>query len=176
MKKYLWFVPLLFFPVMLTIAADAPPVRASRSGVMVTREVKQFGDLEHDLIAAINAKDAEAMKQLMAEDFALHSGNNPGDPTNRTEMISQAIAGRAYPSRLEHISALEYGNVAVVSFRWNLDGGDGDTSAQNVFVVDTWKRIDEHWKLAVRYASAVGKSDLQVPGFVPHAVAPNKKI
>jgi ketosteroid isomerase-like protein len=144
--------------------------------VMVTREVKQFSDLEHDLIAAMNAKDAEGMKQLLTDDFALHFGNNPGDSTNRTEMIAQATAGRTLPLHLEYMSALDYGGVAIVSFSWNLDGVDGEASSGKVFVVDTWKKIDEHWKLAARYASAVAKSDLAVPGYVPHAVAPNKKI
>jgi ketosteroid isomerase-like protein len=178
MNKQILSALLLVLPLLTTascIAGEAPSQHGSRS-IMVTREVKQFGDLERDLIAAINAKDADAMKQLLADDFTLHSGNTPGDPTNRTEMIAQAIAGRAYDSRLEHVSALEYGNVVVVSFSWNLDGVESQTSAQKVFVVDTWKRVDEHWKLAVRYASAVIKSDMPVPGFVPHALAPNKKI
>jgi ketosteroid isomerase-like protein len=166
---------LSLLPAASCIADETPSQHGSRA-VMVTREVKQFGDLEHDLIAAINGKDADAMKQLLADDFTLHSGNNPGDSTSRSEMIAQATAGRAYASRLEHMSALEYGNVAVVSFHWNTDGADSETSTSKVFVVDTWKRVDDHWKLAVRYASAVTKSDTPVPGFVPHALAPNKKL
>ncbi|HXA47695.1 MAG TPA: nuclear transport factor 2 family protein, partial [Burkholderiaceae bacterium] len=122
MNTYLLCLSLVLLPTVPCMAADAQPPHASRPGVMVTREVKQFGDLERDLIAAINAKDADGIGQLLADDFALHVGNNPADPTNRAEMIAQAMAGNALPTHFEHISAHDFGNVAVVSFSWNLDG------------------------------------------------------
>ena len=174
MRKAL-FLPLVLLPCLPAVAGDAPQ-RALHSGEMVTRQVKQFGDLEHQLIAAINAKDANAVGQLLADDYSLRVNTHPEDPANRAESVAQVMAGNALSSHLEHISALDYGNVAVVSFSWILNTANSDASAQQIFVVDTWKRVDDHWKIAARYASPVGNTNLLVPGDVRHAVAPNKKI
>jgi hypothetical protein len=34
-------------------------------------------------------------------------------------------------------------------------------------VVDTWKRVGTDWRVAVRYAAAVGEGGASVPGTVP---------
>jgi hypothetical protein len=171
----LMLLPILMLP-FLGNAQDTPSRGASHHGVMVTRQVKQFGDLENQLIAATNAKDTETMGQLMADNYVLRVGTNPGDPTNRAEAMQQAISGVTISSRIEQLAVLDEEHLAVVSFVWNLDLPENDPRAGKLFVVDTWKEIGGKWKIVARYASAVGGANTLVPGYVPHALAPNKKI
>jgi ketosteroid isomerase-like protein len=69
----------------------------------------------------------------------------------------------------------EYGDLMVVSFLWKIDAPQKAGVAQNVFVVDTWKRNGDNWQVQVRYASPVGAA-AGVPGAVAPAQAPQKKI
>jgi len=171
----LMLLPILALP-FVGKAQDAPSHGASHHGVMVTRQVKLFGDLENQLIAATNAKDTEAMGQLLADNYVLRIGANPGDPTNRAEAMQQAMSGAAVPSRVEQLAVLDEERLAVVSFVWNLDLPANDPRAGKIFVVDTWKEVGGKWKIVARYASVVGGVNALVPGYMPHAIAPNKKI
>lgn len=174
-NKLVLMLPLLLLP-LLSMATDAMPGKTPPMTHMVTRQVKFFGDLENKLIEATNAKDEKAMSHLLADDFILRTGANPADATNRPETIQEALKGTPLPARLEQLSVLDHGSIAVVSFIWDLDAPGNEAYAKRVFVVDTWRQVDGDWKLSARFASEVGKSELHVPGHVPHAQAPNKKI
>lgn len=173
------FASLLLLPLSGAAQSSAPvppPGGAMHRGQTVTVQVKQFGDLENKLIAAIAAKDAEAVSQLLADNYVLRVGANLGDPTNRAEAIQQAMAGASFASRVENLAVLDEDHMAVVSFIWNLDVPSGDLHAKKIFVVDTWKQLGGSWKIVARYASAVDRVDALIPGYAPHALVPNKKI
>jgi hypothetical protein len=143
---------------------------------MVTRQVKQFSDLEQQLITAANAKDVEAIGQLLENDFSLRVSNHLDDPTNRAEAITQFTTGNSLPSHVAHLAALDYGDITVVSFHWLSNSTGNDATTPGFFVVDTWKKAGDKWKIIARYASPIGGNELSVPGDVHHESAPNKKI
>jgi hypothetical protein len=62
----------------------------------------------------------------------------------------------------------EYPDLMVVSFMWKIAAPQGAGLAQNVFVVDTWKRAGDSWQVVVRYAAP---ADAQA--VIPGAVAPS---
>jgi len=128
---------------LLCFALVAPaPVFAQAPGriMTVTRSVKVFSELEAKLDGAIAAHDKTDLANLLAANFEMRSGVNPGQPTPRAEWLAAPQA----KSQISQMAVHDYGDLAVVSF---LD------TAQHAFVVDIWKKSGEGYALSVRYAS-----------------------
>lgn len=146
------------------------------AGPSPTRNVVIFTQLENSWIEAVQKHDTHALDQLLASDYELRSGNAPGVPTPRAESLKQSLDSPAFQSSIGQMAVHEYGDLMVVSFMWKIAAPQGAGLAQNVFVVDTWKRAGDSWQVLVRYASPVD-SAAAVPGAVPpSAQSLRKKI
>ena len=142
------------------LAADAP---AKRNVPILTRTVQMFGTLENQWLDAVQARDQDTLKTLVADNYELRIAAEPGRPTPREESLKRMLADPAYESHIEQMAAHEYGNIVVVSFMWKLAVPKGSALAEQVFVVDTWKQNEAGWQVATRYAAPVGPSK-SVPG------------
>jgi hypothetical protein len=141
-----------------------------------TRNVVIFTELENNWNEAVQKHDTQALDKLLAPNYELRSGNAPGVPTPRADSLKQSLESPAFQSGIGQMAVHEYGDLMVVSFMWKITAPQGAGLAQNVFVVDTWKRVGDSWQVLVRYASPVDAA-AAVPGAVPpSAQSLRKKI
>ena len=156
------FVCAVFLASPLSLAADdaAGPTRIPT----VTRWVKLFVDKESALASAMGAGDEAALDKILADDFELRTGANPGTPTPRADFIRQARIGGGPSFSIEQMAVHDLGEHAVVSFLQLSSSGGTRQPSGDIFVVDVWKRAGDEWRLAVRYASRGGDPRLMVPG------------
>ena len=157
---------------LLAVAAVVLPVQAAWPQTArvptVTRLVKIFLDLEAQLARAAHGGDAAALRSLLADDFEMRVAQRPGVPTPRAEWLA-ALARRPAPAaEIEQIAAHDHGAVVDVSFL--LRPADGAP----LFIVDTWARAGDGWRLQVRYAAPVAREARLVPGESDEAVIPKK--
>ncbi len=106
----------------------------------VTRTVQLFGDLERKLASA----DPSGKAPFLAEDFEERLCAEPGTPIPRQEWLQKvASSGANFSQESVHV----LGEVSVYSAL--------ETTPQSrEMIVDTWKKADGGWKLAVRYRCA----------------------
>jgi ketosteroid isomerase-like protein len=169
---------LLFFSVLLAAGAALaqPPAPApTRVIPTVTRTIQIFGTLENEWIDAVQRRDRDALKKIVADDFELRSAAAPGTPIPREDSLGHALQLAPFQSSIEQMAAHEYGDIVVVSFLWKLAVPKKGTSPQKVFVIDTWKRHDGDWQVVTRYAAPVADAAMVVPGAVLSAPAIEKK-
>lgn len=176
----------LLFPLMLAAclpaSADEPANRNSHRTIpTVTLLVKTFSTLENDLLDAIQAKDKTAINTLVHDSFELRSASEPGRPTPREQFIAQSLKEAPFTSSISQMATHELGDVILVSYQWNTSAGKNTPLAQQMFVVDTWKKVDTQWQLFVRYAAPVavpakGVTGKRVPGVDSSETDANKKI
>ena len=102
-----------------------------------TRTVLQFGALEKKLAAA---DDASARASLLTDDFEERLCAEPGTPVPHDQWLNSSATHFSLSQEAVH----DYGDVALYSAL----GTIGD---KKIAVVDTWKKQDSDWKLAVRY-------------------------
>lgn len=132
-----------------------------------TRNVVTFTALEKNWIEAVQKHDTQALDTILAPKYELRSANTPGVPTPRADSLKQSLELPSFESSIGQMAVHEYGDMMVVSFMWKIAAPQGSGLAQNVFVVDTWKRVGDSWQVLVRYASPVGTDAAAVPGAVP---------
>jgi ketosteroid isomerase-like protein len=141
----------------------------------MTRNVMIFTELEKQWLDAVQKHDTATLDKLVADGYEERTSAAPGVPTPRTESLQQAQSLPAFSSTIGQMAVHDYGDLMVVSFLWKIDAPQKAGVAQNVFVVDTWKRNGDNWQVQVRYASPVAAA-AGVPGAVAPAPAPQKKI
>jgi hypothetical protein len=162
MKNTLVFIFILFSSVAQSFADEAP--RQPQRVPTLTRLVTLFGGLENQWLDAVQDKDADTVKSLLADDYEIRIGSSAGEPTPRNEAMELAMQAPAFTSSLSQIAAHDYGNIVVVSFVWRLDVAGSNTLAQNIFVVDTWRQIEGKWRVQARYAAPIDDPGKTVPG------------
>jgi ketosteroid isomerase-like protein len=150
----------------LLILAGLLFVANAVAGPTPTRNVVIFTELEKTWMEAVQKHDTQALDKILAPDYELRSGNAPGVPTPRDDSLKQSLQAPAFQSSIGQMAVHEYGDLMVVSFMWKIAAPKGAGLAQNVFVVDTWKRAGDSWQVLVRYASPVDTA-ATVPGAVP---------
>lgn len=158
--------------------APALPAQAAPPRVIptVTRAVQLFSTLETELLDAVRGRDSEALKKIVAEEFELRSASLPGRPTARAQWQQQAFSGAPFDSHVEQMAVHDYGQLALVSFQWKLEGPRKGALPRQIFVVDTWKQSDDGWMLVTRYAATVDGATKAVPGSDLATPAIDKKI
>ena len=129
--------------LLLILLASAASAFAQAPGriMTVTRTVKLFSALENQLDDALRAHDDAALAKLLAANFELRNGAEPGKPTPRAEWLAGSLPPQP---QISQMAVHEYGTICVVSF---LD------TAQHAFIVDVWSKTADSYALSVRYAS-----------------------
>jgi ketosteroid isomerase-like protein len=172
MKRFLMFLGLCAILGSSLAAGQAAP--RGHGAPLPTRNVLIFSKLENAISDALKRHDADALGRILAEDFEIRSSSVPGVPTARAEALQAWAQTPAFGSAIGQMAVHEYGDLALVSFMWKLD--QEGQAPQSFFVVDTWKRAGDDWKLAVRYAAPAAEGAAVVPGAVaPSAQALRKK-
>lgn len=167
--RYLLILAGLLAAATATAAGQAPGRVPTK-----TRNVLLFTELENQWLAAVQKHDSAALDKLVADKYELRTSAAPGEPTPRADSLKQAQSLPAFNSAIGQMAVHEYGDLMVVSFQWKIDAPPGSGVAQNVFVVDTWKRSGDNWQVQVRYAAPVGTPEV-VPGSAAPPAAPQKK-
>ena len=142
----------------------AAPAQTARVPI-VTRLVTALLEHESRLAQAASAGDAAALQALLADDFEMRVASHPGAPTPRAEWLAAIARQPAPPAEIEQMAVHDHGVVAVASFVLRPVGGD--RHATPLFVVDTWARDGEAWRLKVRYAAPIAASGGRRAGLVP---------
>jgi ketosteroid isomerase-like protein len=173
--------PILIIAGLLALAcspgAGAQAVPSRHGGPTPTRNVLTFTGLENQLLDAVQKKDSAALEKIVADRFELRTASAPGIPTAREESLKQWQQLAPFQSAIGQMAVHEYGDLMVVSFLWKVDAPKDQALPQEMFVVDTWKRVDANWQLAVRYVAPVDGTGLTVPGAVtPSAQSLRKKM
>lgn len=139
---------------------------------VVTRLVQVFMELESRLDSAARKGNQAELNELLSEDFEQISGATLGNPAPRAEWLSQYAkdASLIPPFVMEHATAIEKGNQAILSYGWPTAKGPG------FFVVDVWERNGEAWKLSGRYINPAGPATPRAPGNSTAKPAIRKKI
>lgn len=139
-----------------------------------TRNVTTFTELENAWIDAVQKHDTQAIDRIVAPDFELRAAAAPAVPTARADSIKQSFALPPFESHVSQMAVHEYPDLMVVSFLWSIAPPKGTNLVQNVFVVDTWKRVEGNWQVVVRYAAPAANA-AAIPGFVQPSVQSLKK-
>jgi hypothetical protein len=147
----------------LGLAATASRAQPTRSRVVtVTRLVKIFLDQESRLLDALEKRDRAALEGLLGDDFEMRVGASPGTPIPRAEWLNAALAADAPDVSaylVEQMAVHEIDELAIASFLLQAADPGRKGAPPSVFVVDTWDRDGDSWRLRVRYAMPVtGKS------------------
>lgn len=142
----------------------------------VTRLVKVFQQLETQFAQATHAGDAAALESLLADDFELRVARRPGEPVARAQWLAAIKQQPAPDARLEQMAAHDHGTVVDVSFLLRPVAAGSRTSGAEapLFIVDTWARDGDAWRLKVRYAGVVGTGAQRVPGEGATGAVPKK--
>lgn len=139
--------------LLLTVAllVQAPLALAQATGRVqtMTRQVMQFMELESRSIDAQGSRDAKTLQSLLADDFELRVAQRPGNPLPRADWLKAQADLQAAPASIEQMAVHDLGSVANVSYLMRPEGG------VPLFMVDTWVRDGDGWRLKVRYASPV---------------------
>ncbi len=153
----------------LAVALPLPAAWAQTGRVpIVTRLVKSLLELETRLAQAASAGDAATLQTLLADDFEMRVARRPGVPTPRAEWLATLARQPAPPAEIEQIAAHDHGAVVDASFVLR------SAKAVPLFIVDTWTRDGDAWRLKVRYAAPVARNAPRVPGESDEAVIPKK--
>lgn len=136
----------------------------------VSRLVMLFTQQESRLAERLSARDAAGAGDLLADDFELRAGPEPGRAIPRADWLRQSMqsAGGVVPPT--QMAVHDLGNAAVVSFLQRFKG-----TKTEVFVVDVWRRAGDEWKLAIRYVAPGGYASFALPGVPPQAAAIPKR-
>jgi hypothetical protein len=89
-------------------------------------------------------------------------------PTPRAEWLAALARQPAAPAEIEQVAAHDHGTVADVSFVMR------SAKELPLFIVDTWIKDGDSWRLKVRYAAPVARNAPRVPGESDDAMIPKK--
>lgn len=160
----------------LMILAGLLLAASATAGPTPTRNVVTFSELENNWNEAVQKHDTQALDQIVAPNYELRSAATPGVPTPRADSLKQAFELPPFQSSISQMAVHEFPDLMLVSFMWKIAAPKGSGLAQNVFVVDTWKRVGDSWQVVVRYA-APADSKAAVPGATaPSPESLRKKI
>ena len=129
-------------------AAQYPPVDPAQG---------QFQSLETNLSGAVQAKNLQALDQLLAKDFAFSAFLTGRAPLvlNRSEWLKTSEHYTLTGFEIRELAARVFGTVAVVRLqprRTAIAGTSLDRSGEFA-VVDVWTKEGDAWKLSARHLS-----------------------
>lgn len=126
-----------------------PPLAAPQASAgMPTVEAARFTQLEARLSRALAARDAAALRTLLAGDFELRDAANSSELLLRDDWLSALSAAPAPPACTpREVMPRSFGDIVVVSLV--CAAGDGHRD----FLIDLWRQHGSRWQLAARYRS-----------------------
>ena len=126
----------------------------------VTRLVKLFLDLEAELLLAQRDGDRQALENRLTDDFELRVAARPGQPIPRADWVRNSLQRKPAAMEIEQMAVHDEGPVAVASFLLR----PHSRREPPLFIVDTWVRDGDDWRLKVRYAAPVPPRSPRVMG------------
>jgi ketosteroid isomerase-like protein len=116
-------------------------------------DIEQIQDLEEEIFAAIQAKDAEAIGSVLAPDFLYRSPR--AEDRTREEFLEgiRAIPGTIEEIGLQDVHTLVFGETAVVTGVQvaSVRLADGNLVASHVAFTDVFHRYQGEWRLSLAY-------------------------
>lgn len=132
----------------------------------VTRLVKDFSELEFEIIAALKQKNQAKLTQLVDKNFEMQVALESADSVPLSEWLKTSMAeAHLYTYDITGMAVRDLGEAAIVSFDWIPATSAQQGSSPKFTIIDVWKKEGVDWKLAIRFASVLEKSEVRFPGF-----------
>jgi ketosteroid isomerase-like protein len=147
--------------VMGSVLGAQEPVKPPLSPriTTATRQVSTFSALEKQLLAAVQKKDAAAVRSLLSEEFALHL---PDSDVMSAEDWMASVMSKDYELKsfiVRQVDVADLGDAALVSYDRVQDSTfNGQSDGGEFFVTDLWRKDGDKWKLSDRYVTKVGST------------------
>lgn len=126
----------------------------------VTRLVKLFLDLEAELLLAQRDGYRTALESRLTDDFEMRVASRPGQPIPRAEWLDNSLQHKPAAMEIEQMAVHDEGPAAVVSFLLR----PHTKREPPLFIVDTWVRDGDDWRLKTRYVAPVPPRSPRVMG------------
>jgi len=136
------------FGLALLFLGPAALLGQVASAGMPTLAAGSFGRLEARLSDALRARDARALRAILAKDFELRDSGNPSELTLRDDFVANAAHGSAVACKVEQLMPRLFRDTAVISFVCTSPSGNNGGAR---LAVDVWRKTGKDWKLAARY-------------------------
>lgn len=149
------------------------PAGAQPATAHATRQGQAIQQLEETLLRAMRAGSREQLERLLSDEFEMTVAQEPGSPVDRDLWIDAVVARPAKAWEIEQISVRDWGPLAVASFLLRPSSGSANAKPP-VFVVDTWRREEGHWRLLSRHAALAVGARTDIPGDAAARTAPKK--
>jgi len=136
---------------------------AADSGLRVpttTRLVAEFQGREVELIRALKAGNREKLDELVAPAFQLEPGVKGGSdfvPYGRWVEVSLRQAS-GYADTPLNMAVRDFGEMAAVTFEWEVSPGIRSQAPQRYHVTDLWKSREAGWRLEFRVVSLLSST------------------
>jgi hypothetical protein len=150
--------------LLCTLTAAPAQAQATGRGGHVTRTVAAFVELEESLLQALRERQPAAVERLLDDDFIMIVAQDPEAPVAREAWLEAVRKPDAGKWAAGSLTVREYNEIAVASFV--LRPQPARAGAAPLFVVDTWRREGEQWRLAVRQVAPATGPRRGIPGDV----------
>lgn len=135
---------------MLVIQGPAASAQSVGRVQTMTRQVAQFLELESRIVEAQISGDSAVLQAVLSDDFEQRDAQRPGTPVARADWLKIQAARHSATASIEQMAVHDLGSAANVSYLLRPKAAGLPT-----FMVDTWVRQGDAWRLKVRYASPV---------------------
>jgi hypothetical protein len=123
----------------------------------MTRLVAEFQGKEVELIAALKAGNREKLNELVDPGFQLEAAIRGGADFVPYEHWLEVSFRQApgYADRPLNMAVRELGEIAAVTFEWEVSPGSASQPPQRYHVTDFWKAREGNWWLTFRVVALV---------------------
>lgn len=161
----------IFWLLLCVTNVNSAPISGNNTRVsQLTRSVKNFSELETELIAALKTNNQDKLKHLLAEDFEMRQASKPDNPIPYADWLKNSLAeASSYSTDIEQMSVHDLNQTAIVNFLWQ------PSTESKFFIVDIWRLNGKNWQLAIRYLTPIADINTKIPGFIPNEQEIEKK-
>ena len=132
----------------------------------VTRLVQHFSALESEVHAAVRAHDNLTLQRALDEQFEMQVTAAGADVVARDAWIARALLEpEAYGGDIGDFAVRDYGDLVLVTFDWQVRLPGKKPSGETLFVVDSWRRYGNTWRLALRIVGPAKGPGARIPGW-----------
>ena len=114
-----------------------------------------FRDLEQRWAAAIQRKDQRQLDEVfLSDDYALRISDDPARKISRSVWLATLAVYNTRSFAIRDLEIRDFGDVVIVSEVLNQQADvHGVDRSGDFFIVDTWTRHGDVWKVSARYSS-----------------------